>query len=634
MMSSNLVDNAAVYNKGEERDIEAGTSNPVGMMVASNGNNDPTAAVAGPNKTDPACDDENTEESAGDNSSATMASQVRARKVTLPRKTFLFCGLIIILGCAATAAFVSVGITGARKEQDKQFESRSSEVVKFISSTWSSYEFAALHTHNVCRKGVTRQEFRELYEYINSTGLVLGTTTWIPNVTLEERPIREAEAKAFYAEFYPQITYRGFTGLEIDPTSSIGYTLGLRSNQSYYFPGHYIEPVLDNVGQIDYDIFSGPEGLTRGAVELALSTWKPALSPRIRIARDRAAAAEEAYSVAIMHPGVPLSTVPDMQPRDLAGIVVRIPDFLDDLATRLVESAEVYLYDSSNPDIAPRILGGASMLVNEAGDVVTESKSFVELSELVSSATTKTYTSEIDIAQRKWTVVIVAVEGSYKADTIFIILGGVIIGGCCVFLAMWLYTTIYRQAHMTRNEAISSAEKSDIMVENARKSAKIERELNDFIAHEVRNPLSAALSACAFVAAAVSDVTKSLVGLDERKTVLDDIHIIDSSLHFINDLLRNMLDMQRASSNQLNIHFAPTDILSDVVMPVDAMLYRRGSPFKVEVLCPENLIVSTDQLRLKQIILNVSIASAYEQDLVSIAFLTLRSLKYSLEETR
>jgi signal transduction histidine kinase len=499
---------------------------------------------------------------------------------------------------------------GATEEQDKQFESRSSEVVKFISSTWNSYEFVALHTHNVCRKGVTRQEFKELYEYLNSTGLVFGSTTWLPNVTHEERPILEEEARAFYAEFYPEITYRGFTGLEFDPGNPLGFAPGLRSNQSHYFPGHYVEPVLENVGQIDYDIFSGPQVLTRGSVELALSTWKPALTPRIRIARDRGSAevdsGEVAFSVILLHPGVPLSTMPDSQASDLAGIIVRIPDFLVDLSTRMVESAQVYLYDSTNSEIVPLFLGGASMLVNEGGSVVTENEAVVDFSELLSSTTTKTYTSVIDIAQRKWTVAIVAVEGSYKADTLFIILGGAIIGGCCILLAIWLYTTMRRQAHITQIEALSAAEKSDIMVENARKSAKTERELNDFIAHEVRNPLSAALSACSFVGEAISDVTKSLVGLEERKSVLDDIHIIDSSLHFINDLLRNMLDVQRASSNQLTIHFDPTDILSDVIIPVDAMLYRRGTPFKVELLCPDNLIVSTDRLRLKQIVLNVS----------------------------
>ena len=81
--------------------------------------------------------------------------------------------------------------------------------------------------------------------------------------------------------------------------------------------------------------------------------------------------------------------------------------------------------------------------------------------------------------------------------------------------------------------------------------------------------------------------------------------IIDSSLQFVNDLLRNMLDMHRASSNQMKIDFAPVDLLRDVLEPVASILYQRGSDFQVLIDCPENLIVMTDKLRLKQCALNL-----------------------------
>lgn len=109
------------------------------------------------------------------------------------------------------------------------------------------------------------------------------------------------------------------------------------------------------------------------------------------------------------------------------------------------------------------------------------------------------------------------------------------------------------------------------------------------------------MSACSFVSAELQDETKPLA----RQPVLEDVGIIESSLAFINELLRNMLDMQRASSNQLKIEKAPTDIKKDVLEPVDAMLYSRGSPFEIQVDCPDNLFVSTDRLRLKQIVINV-----------------------------
>ena len=111
----------------------------------------------------------------------------------------------------------------------------------------------------------------------------------------------------------------------------------------------------------------------------------------------------------------------------------------------------------------------------------------------------------------------------------------------------------------------------------------------------------------------------ALIATDEkRKEVLADVNIIDSSLHFINDLLRNMLDMQRAGSNQIYIERKPTDIMNDVLRPVEAMMTLRDVPFKVILECNnglqshgddddvEQLFVMTDPIRLKQVVLNLA----------------------------
>ena len=66
---------------------------------------------------------------------------------------------------------------------------------------------------------------------------------------------------------------------------------------------------------------------------------------------------------------------------------------------------------------------------------------------------------------------------------------------------------------------------------------------------EVRNPLAAAMSACSFVSSAIQEdvqerdtESSALISSERRReSVQEDIEIIESSLHFINDLLRNML---------------------------------------------------------------------------------------------
>jgi signal transduction histidine kinase len=149
--------------------------------------------------------------------------------------------------------------------------------------------------------------------------------------------------------------------------------------------------------------------------------------------------------------------------------------------------------------------------------------------------------------------------------------------------------------------------------------------------------VAAALSACTFVKAEISE--KEPMRTEKSiQSVREDFHIIDSSLRFINDLLRNMLgkkrslecpdgyqflvfvsqqllilstsDMHRAASKKLNVELVPMDIRQDILDPVGAMLYQRDLGFEVIIECPQNLVVMTDRLRLKQIMLNLGRNSA------------------------
>ena len=111
---------------------------------------------------------------------------------------------------------------------------------------------------------------------------------------------------------------------------------------------------------------------------------------------------------------------------------------------------------------------------------------------------------------------------------------------------------------------------------------------------------------------------QALISSDEKRDeVIDDVKIINESLHFINDLLRNMLDMQRAGSNQIPIEIKPTDIMNDIFKPVEAMMHLREVPFEVVLECgsgnsenkideDDQLVIMTDPLRLKQVVVNLT----------------------------
>jgi len=174
-----------------------------------------------------------------------------------------------------------------------------------------------------------------------------------------------------------------------------------------------------------------------------------------------------------------------------------------------------------------------------------------------------------------------------------------------VFMSLFISVMIFIIFMQKQRHADAIAEKSQLMVEAAKRAARNERELNDFIAHEVRNPISAALSACSFVSASVSE-TEPLVDVEARDRVRDDVRIIESSLKYANDLLHSMLDLNRGNT-EITIHSLPTDIKRDILEPVASMIFHRDETFEVTVeCCPDSLIVSVDRLRLKQIVLNLA----------------------------
>lgn len=88
---------------------------------------------------------------------------------------------------------------------------------------------------------------------------------------------------------------------------------------------------------------------------------------------------------------------------------------------------------------------------------------------------------------------------------------------------------------------------------------------------------------------------------ENMSSLKEDVDIIGSSLYFVDEFLRSMLDIHASSENKLELHMAPTDLVKDVLEPVRSILHKRGSSVDVMLDCPEQLVVMTDCLRLKQV---------------------------------
>ena len=112
------------------------------------------------------------------------------------------------------------------------------------------------------------------------------------------------------------------------------------------------------------------------------------------------------------------------------------------------------------------------------------------------------------------------------------------------------------------------------------------------------------MTAGSFISAAVNE-PEPLTDLETTRSIREDIEVVMSSLCFVNDFLRNIIDIYRVNNNKMKLTLSPTDIRRDVFDPVLAILYRRMSNFEVVVECPVNLMVMSDSIRLKQVVLNL-----------------------------
>jgi CHASE1-domain containing sensor protein len=118
---------------------------------------------------------------------------------------------------------------------------------------------------------------------------------FVPNVTRDERTTLEQDSRDYYNKEYPYIEYQGFVGTE--PDSSGALSLQPRSEQNFYFPIHFMEPIKGSEVAIDLDAYSRPAA--RIPIDIALQTWKPSLSEPVRLVEE---SHQYAFSVFLIHP--------------------------------------------------------------------------------------------------------------------------------------------------------------------------------------------------------------------------------------------------------------------------------------------------------------------------------------------
>jgi len=131
-----------------------------------------------------------------------------------------------------------------------------------------------------------------------------------------------------------------------------------------------------------------------------------------------------------------------------------------------------------------------------------------------------------------------------------------------------------------------------------RERACAESDLNLFLAHEVRNPLSAALTSVKFA-------QERLMMVDVSTTVMDDVQTARISMEYTQELLNNLMDLGKHLSSPLEMNPEPCSILEDVLRPVLGMISFRAASLDLILECHDPLNFHVDKLRLQQVLLNI-----------------------------
>jgi signal transduction histidine kinase len=535
-------------------------------------------------------------------------------------------GLVILVGITACIIILTVGLLSVRDSQQSRFEHTVEDVVSNYEMIVHDYLTLGLWTHEACLEAQEsenpRDSFRRFWEYVRSGDFPVKFVGCAINVTHDERAAYENETRTFLAESNltlmgvdASLLYFGFKEATIDLETQ-SEKLAPRSEQPYYIPNHFVEPVEDPVVLMNMDIDGLSVPSFQDPLYEAFKTNEPSISGRInRSAQFQMESDYPEYGISLAHPGV---RIPGKSTKHVAVIPVSCNDVLKRVqeSRHDLDNLKVVVYDTTPNatniagDTGPVFLCGATLYLDDVvRDEGTSMKFIGDIpldQSLESDRGSMLQAKTIEFASREWTLVISSPARSDQGGQMaFIALGAILILVSTIGLSLLIYTNAKKIRSIGRIKASVKAEKALIRLENARKAAQQERDLNDFIAHEVRNPLNAALAANTFVSASVNEA-EPLITEEKRASVREDVQIIDNSLHFINDFLRNMLDMQRAESKQLIIEWAFVDLKRDILEPVASMLYRRGVAFEVIVDCPiDHLVVESDSLRLKQVVLNL-----------------------------
>ena len=512
--------------------------------------------------------------------------------------TIVLPGIVLTLGFVIAGTLLATGISLAHTQEEERFQQAADDAFAEVEIHLDRFQLMAQFSQQALRNGeASRDDFRQLYLNLNATDLDMEQIVYLPRVTSEERLDYEQEARDYLAAHFPQHHYLGFAAAptRVQTTSDLAQESNLLpyEENSTYYPAQYTEPVETLFFVTGLDASRAQR--TKNAFARMLETGTPTITEPIQFYPSH-------RSVYLFHPGLEFQETNYRKGDHVVGLRLGIPALLKQLShggnSKLFS---IHLFDITEE---PSFLGGVDLDTcrdENDGDCVFFQDEL--LSELRKVHKKRQLEKRVRVAERDWLVVIDADENSFQPKTVHIIISSVVICLACIVLAFAIRRIQLRTSSIDTLKRQNQADKDRMKLEVAHNAMRAERELNDWCAHEVRNPLSAAISATSFVATVVETDNPSQVQLGQARA---DVKIIQTTLSFMDDLLRNMLDISRLSSRQVKITPKDLDLRDDILQPSVTMLHARNPDVEILLDCPRDLIISSDTIRLKQIVLNLA----------------------------